>query len=105
MTTSALKVDTDILNDLLSNQKRLDDMLLNGASTDLDEDSFFSSSYQDTISESSDIDYDYDYEDLLYNTDDTSTKSGRGKAPIIIAVIVEFMLIYFGIVFLVEKLS
>ena len=105
MTTSALKVDTDILDDLLNNQKRLDDMLLNGASTDLDEDSFFSDSYQDTISQSNEIDYDYDYEDLLYNTDDTSTKSARGKVSIIAAVIVEFAVIYFGIMFLVDKLS
>lgn len=109
MTSSALKVDTRLLDDLLNNQQKLDDIFLNQDSDDFGEDSFFSApmTFDDDEygigSHSQNEDFEVaglssDDDDFSMDFDDIDQKP-RGTTAIAVAIVVELVAIYYGIMY------
>ena len=114
MTSSALKVDASLLDDLLNNQQKLDDIFLNQDSDDFGEDSFFSApmtfdddeysigshSQNESFEVAGFSSDDDDDDDFSMDFDDsTSGRKITSTTSIAVAVVVELAVIYYGIMY------
>ena len=90
MTTAALQIDLDVLDELFANQKKLDDILL------FDDDFLIDSSMSlNDQSDSQDLESPYSNENLSFNSEDNmSDWKSRSKTSAI--VIGEVIVMYYG---------
>ena len=93
MTTAALQIDLDVLDELFANQKKLDDILL------FDDDFLIDSSMSlNDQSDSQDLETPYPNEDLSFNSGDNLSdwKNHRKTSVIVIG---EVIVMYYGFMY------
>ncbi len=97
MTTAA--IDLDVLNELFDNQKKLDDIF----GSLFDDDSFLSvSSYDESTYRKSEQKINqatYSKEDFSFNTEDEFPQKSRSIASLVMPVLMEIVIIYYGIMY------
>ena len=101
MTTVSVKIDIDLLNELLENQKKLDDLFL-------DDDPFLDSSVLATEETSGlsggendrkTMDISYSSEDVWSDSDDVVYQKTRSLPSFIMLITTEIAVIYYGITY------